>query len=150
MRSTALPSAPSLIDKESAGNQLTWCSYFPLGVCVSSINNTLRCPSSSNDYIWPALSENVVGPVHAQKKSTDGSGEAAGFLELQPYRRCVGRGIMQYLWESSLKAVDRHTQHIYLQLRKYHHQVSTWLCTGCLVKLFPSFDWSKNVIMIVS
>lgn len=113
---TSFPSATSLIDKESAGGEITWCSYFPLEVCVSLINNSLCWPSSFNDCIWPSLSENVVGPVHAQKKSADGFGDAAGYLELQPHRRCIWRG-MQYLWGSSLKSLDSHSQHMYLQIR---------------------------------
>lgn len=31
---------------------------------------------------WPSLSENVIGPVHAQKESADGFVDAAGYLEL--------------------------------------------------------------------
>lgn len=38
---TTLPPATSLIDKESAGGQITWCSYCTPWVCVSFINNTV-------------------------------------------------------------------------------------------------------------
>jgi len=62
---------------------------FSPGVCVSFINSTLHWPSFFNDYIWPSLSENVIGPVQAQEKSADGFGEAAGYLKSQPHRRWI-------------------------------------------------------------
>lgn len=82
---------------------------FSLGFCVSFITGTLCWPFS--DFRWPSQPENVTGQVHAWKKSADVFGGAAGYLELQPHRRCIWKGI-HYLWGS----VDSHSQQMYLQL----------------------------------
>lgn len=91
---------------------------FSLGFSVPFITDTLCWPCSSSDCVWPSQPENVTGQVHARKKCAGGFG-VAGYLGLQPHRRCIWGG-MHYLWGS----VGNHSQQMYLPLG---HGIIRWV-----------------------